>query len=73
MNGFIDANNRALIEIHVSNKLSGQATPIVAWIETAFDGHLVFSSELIKRLELEALVETDANLADGSRVLLETY
>jgi clan AA aspartic protease len=48
-------------------------TEVVAWIDTAFDGHLVFSRELINSLKLDALVETEAILADGSKVSLESY
>jgi clan AA aspartic protease len=73
MKGFVDDRDRALIPIQVANKLSGELTDIVAWIDTAFDGHLVFSRELINSLKLEALVETEAILADGSKVSLESY
>lgn len=52
---------------------SRRVADVVAWIDTAFDGHLVFSRELINSLELEALVETEAILADGSKVSLESY
>ena len=46
---------------------------MTTWIDTAFDGHLVFSLELIRELALDALVETEAVLADGSKVVLDTY
>ncbi len=39
----------------------------------AFDGHLVFSNALVESLDLEALAETEAILADGSKISLETY
>jgi clan AA aspartic protease len=45
----------------------------VAWIDTAFDGHLVFSHELIRQLQLESLAQTEAILADGRKVTLETF
>jgi predicted aspartyl protease len=46
---------------------------VTTWIDTAFDGHLVFPSKLIAELGLETLVETEAILADGSKVVLETF
>ena len=73
MIGRVDERGRALLDIGVSNKLHGEYATVTAWIDTAFDGHLVFSWELIKDLELDSLVETDAILADGSRVTLETF
>ena len=46
---------------------------IAAWIDTAFDGLLVFSKKLIHELELESLADSEAILADGSKVVIETY
>lgn len=73
MKGAVDERNRALITIAISNKIDGQSQQVVAWIDTAFDGHLVFSQDLIDELNLESLVETEAILADGSKVALETF
>ena len=73
MNGDVDERNRALITISVSDEVDGQYQDVVAWIDTAFDGHLVFSQSLINQLGLESLVETEAILADGSKVALETF
>ena len=46
---------------------------MTAWIDTAFDGHLVFPLPLIQELELQSLVDTEAILADGRKVTLETF
>ena len=73
MNGFVDERNRALISIRVANRLNAATAEVVVWIDTAFDGHLVFSKELIRRLNLESLVETEAILADGSKIAMESY
>lgn len=73
MRGNVDERNRALVTISVSNQIDGQYGDVVAWIDTAFDGHLVFSASLIEQLGLETLVETEAILADGSKVALDTY
>ena len=69
----MDKKGRALLDVPISNKLNGEFTPVTAWIDTAFDGHLVFPHELIETLNLESLVETEAILADGSKVTLETF
>ena len=73
MKGRVDEHGRALIEIEVSRTQDADLVPITTWIDTAFDGHLVLSSELIAELGLEPLVETEAILADGSLVSLETF
>jgi clan AA aspartic protease len=73
MNGTVDGNNRALLPLNVRSSFEKGALKISAWIDTAFDGHFVFSSNLIKEMELETLAETEAILADGSKVLLQTY
>lgn len=73
MNGVVDEKARALLEIPVSNRLYGSYTAVTAWIDTAFDGHLVMSRQLIDQLKLDSLVETEAILADGSKITLETF
>ncbi len=73
MIGTVDEKGRAFLDVPVSDKLDGAYTPVTTWIDTAFDGHLVFPHELIETLNLEALVETEAILADGSKVTLETF
>ncbi len=73
MIGTVDEKGRALLDISISDQLDGACTSVTAWIDTAFDGHLVFSYQLIKELNLESLVETEAILADGSKVTLEAY
>ena len=73
MIGTVDEKGRALLDVPISDKMSGEYTPVTTWIDTAFDGHLVFPRELIDRLKFESLVETEAILADGSKVTLETF
>ena len=73
MNGTVDASNRALVEVEVRASLQGDPTSVTAWIDTAFEGHFVFPSTLIDELKLETLVETEAVLADGTVVSLETF
>jgi clan AA aspartic protease len=71
--GNVDELNRALITISVGSEVDGRFEDVIAWIDTAFDGHLVFPASLIDRLGLESLVETEAILADGSKVALTTF
>ena len=73
MIGTVDDRNRALLDVPVSKTPDGAFSPVRTWIDTAFDGHLVFPSELIETLGLESLAETEAVLADGSQVILETF
>ena len=73
MIGTVDEKGRALLDVSISDKLDGAYTPVTTWIDTAFDGHLIFPHELIERLKLESLVETEAILADGSKVTLNTF
>lgn len=73
MNGIVDDNSRALLQVGVRATSGDTPVKIETWVDTAFDGHFVFPSHLIKELSLETLVETEAILADGSKVALQTY
>ena len=73
MIGKVDDRNRALIDVEVRRTPNSQGTRVTAWIDTAFDGHLVFPLPLIKELDLPSLVDTEAILADGRKVVLETF
>ena len=73
MKGYVDENRRALMNVAIRSNLKSDAVTFDAWIDTAFDGHFVFSMKLIDELGLETLVETDAILADGTKVTLETF
>ena len=73
MKGHVDDHNRALLDINICRSVDEHGFMVTAWIDTAFDGHLVLSTSLMKELELETLVETEAVLADGSKVLVETF
>ena len=45
----------------------------MVWIDTAFNGYFVFPRGLIEVLDLQQEAATDAVLADGSRVTLESF
>ncbi len=73
MIGRVDERNRALIGLEVRRTPNSQGTSATAWIDTAFDGHLVFPLSLIQELDLQSLADTEAILADGRKVTLETF
>jgi clan AA aspartic protease len=73
LKAWIDEENRAMVELQVANHARGQRKTIQAWIDTAFDGHLVMSKSEIERLGLGVLADTDAVLADGSKARLRCY
>ena len=73
MNGHVDDALRALLEVSTKSQPSGPTRSVTVWIDTAFNGYLVFPRRLIEELGLEQEAATDAVLADGSRVTLESY
>jgi clan AA aspartic protease len=48
-------------------------TVITVWVDSAFNGFLVFPHKMIEKLGLQHVAATDAVLADGSRVTLESF
>ncbi|MFO0968146.1 MAG: clan AA aspartic protease [Gemmataceae bacterium] len=46
---------------------------VTVWIDTAFNGFFVFPRELIEKLGLQQEAATEAILADGNRVTLESF
>ena len=73
MNGHVDESGRALLSIQIANTREATYVQLLAWIDTAFDGHLVLPLRMIEELQLESLAQTEGILADGSRVTLETF
>lgn len=73
MNGRVDESFRALVDVAIRRTESGAPTIHAVWVDTAFNGFLVFQQELIEKLGLEQEAATDAILADGSRVTLKSF
>lgn len=73
MNGFVDEELRALIDIDMSANVDGRTQPLQVWVDTAFNGGLVIPRQTIARLGLKQASSTDAILADGSFVEMETF
>lgn len=73
MNGTVDDDLRALLEVQISGSPNGDKSTVVVWVDTAFNGGLVLPRHEIQRLCLKAYSSTPAILADGQRVELPTY
>ena len=73
MNGRVDESLRALVDVAIRRTESESPTIVTAWIDTAFNGFLVFPHEMISNLGLQQEAATEAILADGSRVTLESF
>jgi len=71
--GKVDDALRALIEVQVAASKQGKQQPIQVWIDTAFNGGLVIPRPEVERLGLKQGTTTQAILADGNLVDLETY
>jgi clan AA aspartic protease len=69
----VDASGRALIDLQLKYMPGSQKATLTAWIDTAFDGELVASSRVIADLGLQQSAAVEATLADGSKVILETF
>lgn len=53
--------------------MSDEPTTMTVWVDTAFNGFFVYPRPLIEELDLAQEAATDAILADGSRVTLESF
>jgi clan AA aspartic protease len=71
--GYVDKALRSLLQITVRANSREKGTTVTVWVDTAFNGYLVFSRQLIAELALEKEAETEAILADGSVVMLDSY
>ncbi len=73
MNGHVDDGLRALVDIAIRRTETDTPTTVTVWIDTAFNGFLVFPQEMIAKLTLQQEAATEAILADGSHVTLESF
>ncbi|MEZ6099465.1 MAG: hypothetical protein R3E01_10875 [Pirellulaceae bacterium] len=73
MIGFVDEELRALLQVQVSAEKGGEKTPLDVWVDTAFNGGLVIPRDRIAVLGLSKSSSTEAILADGQLVELETF
>ena len=73
MNGIVDESRRALLDVPVAADKDAMKEPLRVWIDTAFNGCLAIPRPQIERLGLKQASTTQAILADGQLVDLETF
>jgi clan AA aspartic protease len=73
VNGHVDDYLRALIEVRVAASDREKPLLLSVWIDTAFNGGLVVPRHEIDRLGLKQASITQAMLADGRVVDLQTF
>jgi clan AA aspartic protease len=71
--GIVDESMRALLDVSVAAAKGAQKEVLTVWIDTAFNGGLVIPRQHVERLGLRQSSTTEAILADGSLVDLETF
>jgi clan AA aspartic protease len=73
VNGIVDESRRALLDVSLAAAKGAKRQVFTVWIDTAFNGGLVIPRRHIERLGLKQASTTQAFLADGHLVDLETY
>jgi len=72
VNGRVDEAGRALLTLTIHTP-DQSARKLDVWVDTAFDGELVVSRHIIQELGLAQSAAVEATLADGTKVVLETF
>ncbi|MBM81105.1 MAG: hypothetical protein CMJ78_10985 [Planctomycetaceae bacterium] len=70
MNGIIDSNGRALINVDI--RRDAIAVNVEVWVDTGFTGDIVLPQPKIDALGLHRSGSVDAILADGSKTVYPT-
>lgn len=73
MNGHVDDDLRALLEVSIGGSPNDVKAKLLVWVDTAFNGGLVLPRSDIQRLGLKEYSSTPAVLADGQQVELPTF
>jgi clan AA aspartic protease len=73
MNGWVDDEGRAFIDVQLRARAGAPTETVTVWIDTGFTGDLVLPRSIVERLNLPQSGTTDATLADGSEVALHTF
>jgi clan AA aspartic protease len=71
--GIVDESMRALLDVSVAAAKGAAKHVFTVWIDTAFNGGLVIPRPHIERLGLKQASTTQAVLADGHLIDLETF
>lgn len=53
MNGIVDVDLRALLDVRVEANANGAKATVKVWVDTAFNGGLVLPRSEIERLDLK--------------------
>lgn len=73
MNGHVDENGRALIQIPIAASPDAPFQSFPVWIDTGCTGELVLPRALIESLQLPSHGAVQVMLADGTEHLSETF
>lgn len=73
MTGRVDQAGRALLRVPVAASTGGPWAEVEAWVDMAFNGGLTLPRSVASGMGLPPGVSSDALLADGSRVTLESF
>jgi clan AA aspartic protease len=73
VNGVVDGNGRALLQIYLCELKGIKSVALEPWIDTGFTGHLMVPRTDIASLGLPLAQIGTAFLADGSSIQTETY
>jgi clan AA aspartic protease len=73
VNGNVDSAGRALVLLRVWSSEDAEPIELTVWIDTAFTGELVIPRERIEALGLPQSAAVLAGLADGRKVVLDSY
>jgi clan AA aspartic protease len=73
MNGSVDDDLRALLEVQIGGTPNDPKSTVFVWIDMAFNGGLVLPRHKVQQLGLKEYSSTPAILADGQQVELPTY
>jgi len=74
MTGRVDGDGHALIQLLVFHPRTHQSTVVLdVWIATGFTGPLALPGATIANLGLQQSAKVPGELADGTKVLLDTF
>jgi clan AA aspartic protease len=73
MTGRVDDDGRALVTISIRSAVGAPDMTVEAWIDTGFTGELVLPQPIIDGLGLGQSGTLNAQLGDGTFVVLETF
>ena len=73
MEGSIDANGRAIVNVHIRSDPKSPTQEIAVWVDTGFTGAVMLPRPTIEALALGQSGTVDAILADGSQIEMDTY